>query len=68
MHYTCTVGVAHPTVVKRPSVSAHTWVKILGRVGFRRQLKLAENMFLVHSRLTDITELKAPINVRSGRV
>jgi hypothetical protein len=41
-------------------------VKILGRVGFRRQLKLVENMFIVHGRLADITELKAPVDARSG--
>ena len=66
MRHTCIVGVAHPIAVKRPSVSAHIWVKILGRVGFRRQLKLAENMFIVHGRLADIMELKAPIDARSG--
>ncbi len=66
MHHTCMVGVAYPTAVKRPSISAHTWVKILGRVRFRWQLKLVENMFTVHGRLADITELKVPINARSG--
>jgi hypothetical protein len=58
--------VAHPTAVKRPGVSTHTWVKILGRVGFRQQLKLAEDMFTVHGRLADITELKASVDARSG--
>ena len=44
--------VAHPTAVKRPSVSAHKWVKILGRVRFRQQLKLAENMLLMQEVVT----------------
>jgi hypothetical protein len=28
--------------------------------------ELAENMFTVHGRLADITELKAPVDARSG--
>jgi hypothetical protein len=50
----------HPTAVKGLAEVRTHGVKMLGRVGFGRQCTA------VHGRLAGITELKAPVDARSG--